>query len=227
MNVDIWSDLVCPWCYIGERNFETALAGFAHRAHVEVRRHSFELDPNGSTEPRLTLPDRHRLDLGVTVEQTKRNMAMVAEQAAAAGLTYDLARAIPVNSFDAHRVLKLGERAGVGERVRTRLMGAYTSEGEILSDHETLVRLGAECGLDPEEIRTMLKDTDLCDEVRDDEKEARALGISGVPTFVVAGRYAVSGGRPPAAFAEALERSWRETAPDATEGGVCGTAGTC
>lgn len=227
MLIDIWSDLVCPWCAIGESDLRTALARFPHRAHVVVRPRSFELDPNASSEPDLALPERHRRDLGVTVAQATRNIAMVTERAAAAGLTYDLGRAHPVNSFDAHRVMKLGESMGVGQWVRRRLMTAYTAEGEILSDRETLVRLATESGLDARRVRTVLGGTEFSAEVRSDEKEARVRGIGGVPTFLIAERRIVAGGIQPDAFRDLLERSWQESVSDVITGDTCRPGGVC
>ncbi|QVQ54078.1 DsbA family oxidoreductase [Spiractinospora alimapuensis] len=227
MFIDIWSDLVCPWCAIGESNLRAALARFPHHEHVQVRPHSFELDPNASTEPGLTLPERHRRDLGVTAERARRNIAMVTEQARAAGLHYDLSRARPVNSFDAHRVMKLGESVGLGQRVRHRLMTAYTAEGAVLSDHGTLVRLAAECGLDPHRVRATLDSADFASEVRADEKEARLLGISGVPTFVIDGRHSVAGGFRPDAFRKLLDEAWSEGPTDSAAGGTCRLDGAC
>lgn len=225
ISVDIWSDIVCPWCYIGKRNFDNALASFEHRERVQVRWHSLELDPLGSPEPRLTLPERHRRDVGGTVEQARQRIGQVVALAAEAGLDYDLDKAMPVNSFDSHRVMKLADRAGVGDAVRERLMAAYTSEGAILSDAETLVRLAAEAGLDPARTRAMLAGEDFASEVREDGEAARRIGVSGVPTFVFDGKVAVSGGQRPEAFTRLLERSWNEQPPD--DQGVCTIGGSC
>ncbi|MFI9556988.1 DsbA family protein [Nonomuraea endophytica] len=126
ITVDIWSDLVCPWCYIGHRRFAHALAAFEHRDAVQVRHRSFELDPRGSTEPTITLPERMRRDLGLPAPQARAGMARVAALAAEVGLEYRLDLAHPVNSFDAHRVQHAAADRGVGEAVRERLMRAYT-----------------------------------------------------------------------------------------------------
>ncbi|WP_280387449.1 DsbA family oxidoreductase [Nocardia wallacei] len=204
--VDIWSDILCPWCYIGKRNFETALADLPGRDDVEIHWHSFELDPGMGREPRQTLLERHHRDLGGTIDDARARLAMVSDLAAQAGLTYDLPNAVPVNSFDAHRLTKLGEAIGRGDAVRERVMRAYTGERAVLTDPETLVRLGTDAGIDADDIRKMLSGTDFAEEVRDDERLAARFGVSGVPTFVFGERYAVSGGRPPADFRRALEQ---------------------
>ncbi|WP_084964970.1 DsbA family oxidoreductase [Thermoactinospora rubra] len=213
MTVDIWSDLLCPWCYIGKRRFERALSAFAHREAVLVRWRSFELDPGLGSEPHLTLPERHLRDVGGTPAQAAQRLAAVADLAAAEGLDYRLDRALPVNSFDAHRLAHYGEHAGKGEAVRERLLRAYTSEGAVLSDLETLVRLGVEAGLDADATRRVLTGSDFADAVRADEIEAARLGVHGVPTFVFAGRYAVSGAQPAEVFTELLTQAWEETMP--------------
>ncbi|MFI0367793.1 DsbA family oxidoreductase [Actinomadura sp. 1N219] len=207
VTVDVWSDVVCPWCYIGKRRFETALDGFGHRDSVRVRWRSFELDPSGSREAELTLPERISRDLGGDVEQAAQRIAMVSGLAAEAGLDYRLDRARPVNSFDAHRLMQYGDQAGAGEEVRERLMRAYTAEGAVVSDIDTLVRIGAEAGLDPRGTEKMLRGTDFADTVRADEDLGHRLGVSGVPTFVFAGRYAVSGAQPVEVFMRLLDEA--------------------
>ncbi|GAA3694913.1 protein disulfide isomerase FrnE [Nonomuraea antimicrobica] len=204
LTVDIWSDLVCPWCYVGKRRFDKALAAFPGRDRVRVRWRSFELDPDGSREPSLTLPERSNRDLGGDRAETDRRMAMLTQLAAEEGLVYRLDRARAVNSFDAHRLMQYADRKGRGEQVRERLMSAYVAEGAIMSDLATLVRLAAEGGLDPGATRAVLDGDAFADEVRADERRARELGVSGVPTFVFGERYAVSGAQPVEVFAEVL-----------------------
>lgn len=208
MTVDVWSDVVCPWCYIAKRRFESGLDGFEHRDSVRVRWRSFELDPSGSTEPAMTLPERSRRDLGDGAEQAARRMAMLTELADEVGLVYRLDQAMAVNSFDAHRLMQYGDHEGVGDEVRERLMRAYTAEGAVVSDVDTLVRIGAEAGLDPGDTEAMLRGTDFADAVRADEDLGHRLGVTGVPTFVFAGRFAVSGAQP----AEVFTRLLREVA---------------
>ncbi|MEU6642040.1 DsbA family oxidoreductase [Saccharomonospora sp. NPDC046836] len=213
LTVDIWSDLLCPWCYIGKRRFEKALSAFPHRDAVQVRWRSFELDPNLHTEPRVTLPERHRRDLGGTPAEAAQRLAAVADLAAAEGLDYRLDLAYPVNSFDAHRLTHYAEQAGHGEAVRERLLRAYTGEGAVLSDLETLIRLGTEAGLEPDATRDVLTGSEFADAVRADENAAARMGINGVPTFVFAGRYAASGAQPAEALTELLTRAWDSPRP--------------
>ncbi|GAA2388081.1 protein disulfide isomerase FrnE [Nonomuraea africana] len=227
--VDIWSDIVCPWCYLGKRRFETALDGFARRDAVQVRWRSFELDPDGSTEADLTLPERHRKDVGGTIKEARRRIGWLSDLAAESGLTYRLDLARPVNSFDAHRLMRYADQEGAGERVRERLLRAYTGEGAVVSDHDTLVRLGAECGLDPAATRAMLGSDDFAAAVRQDEALGRRLGVSGVPTFVFGEKYAVSGAQSVEVFTDLIDRAWREIAPtEVLDGdGVCTVDGSC
>ncbi|WP_067536525.1 DsbA family oxidoreductase [Nocardia crassostreae] len=209
VQVDIWSDILCPFCYIGKRNFETALADFDQREQVEVHWHAFELDPGLGRAPDLSLPERSRQDLGGTEQQTRERMDMVEAMAARAGLRYDLYRARAVNSLDAHRLIKLAESAGLGDAMRERLMRAYTGEGAVLTDVETLVSLAGEVGLDAATTRNLLSGNDFTDAVHADRAAALALGISGVPTFVFDNRFAISGARQPGDFRQLLERSLR------------------
>ncbi|MFC5824811.1 DsbA family oxidoreductase [Nonomuraea insulae] len=216
LNVDIWSDLVCPWCYVGKRRFDRALAAFPRREDVRVRWRSFELDPGGSREPAMSLPERSHRDLGGTRADTDRRMAMLTDLAAQEGLVYRLDLARAVNSFDAHRLLQYADREGRGEAVRERLMSAYVAEGAVLSDLGTLADLAAECGLDPVATRAVLDDGGFAEEVRADELRARELGVSGVPTFVFGQRYAVSGAQPVEVFSQVLSQTFTD-AGDGTE----------
>ncbi|MFC5750121.1 DsbA family oxidoreductase [Actinomadura rugatobispora] len=209
--VDIWTDLVCPWCFIGKRRFEAALGEFEHRDAVEVRWRSFELDPGAPAESTQTIPERIR-DLGMSEAQADEQAARVTALAAEVGLAYRLDLARPVNSFDAHRVMHLAEDEGVGEAVRERLMTAYTGEGAALGDHETLVAEAAKAGLDGGTTRTMLKGDAYTAAVRADEQRAAAVGVTAVPSFVGGGKYLVAGAQPAEVFALLLRRVWEEAA---------------
>lgn len=204
--VDIWADVLCPFCYIAKRNYETALASFADRAGVVTRWHAFELDAAVSREPGPTLVELHHSIFGGTMAQARERIGALSDMAAAAGLSYDLERAYPVNSFDAHRLAKLGDANGVGDAVRERVMHAYTAEGAILSDPETLVRLAAEIGVDQGDVRAMLDSDDFGAAVREDETTAHRNGINGVPTFVVDGGDPVMGVRRPEEYHRMLAK---------------------
>lgn len=205
IHVEIWSDLLCPWCFIGKRRFEAALAGFEHRDDVRVTWRSFELDPGRSTGPELTIPQHISRDLGLAQPAADRVAAQVTDLAAEVGLTYRLDRARPVNSFDAHRLMHHAEAEGVGEPVRERLMTAYTAEGADLSDHDVLAGLAADAGLDG--AREVLSSNAYGEAVRADERRARDFGVTGVPSFVFAERLATSGAQPVGVFADLLTRA--------------------
>jgi predicted DsbA family dithiol-disulfide isomerase len=212
ITVDIWSDIVCPWCYLGKRRFEAALEGFEHRAAVTVRYRSFELDPNGPRNGTLTIPERMQRDLGMRPDQAAEGLRTITALAAEVGLDYRLGNARPVNSFDVHRLLHLGEHRGCGDAVREQLMRAYTAEGADLGDHGVLVGLATEAGLDARDAEAVLAGVDFGDAVRADEALARRFGIRAVPSFVFDSRYAVSGALPAAELADLLEQAWRSAA---------------
>jgi predicted DsbA family dithiol-disulfide isomerase len=212
ITVDIWSDVVCPWCHLGKRRFEAALATFEHRSSVTVRHRSFELDPGGPRQSDLTIPQRMQRDLGLTPQRAEEGLRVLTALAAEAGLEYRLAQARPVNTYDTHRLLHLGEHRGLGDAVRERVMHAFTAEGADLGDRATLVRLGTEAGLDARDVEALLDGDDFGAAVRADEAMARRYGVRGVPSFLFAGRYAVSGALPVAELAELLRRAWRDAA---------------
>jgi len=211
--VDIWSDVACPWCYIGKSRLEAALREFEHRDEVEIRYHSFELAPDAPTSG----PGEHGQLLaakyGLSPAEAQQALDRVRSAAAGDGLElrFDLARSGP--TFDAHRLLHLAAARGVQAAAKERLMRAHFSEGADVADHDTLVRLGREAGLDEAELRTVLGSRAYADEVRADEAQARQLGISGVPFFVVDGKYGVSGAQPVEVFAQLLARVWSERPP--------------
>ncbi|MFF2373727.1 DsbA family oxidoreductase [Streptomyces xiamenensis] len=204
MRIDVWSDVVCPWCYIGKRRLESALARFEHADEVELRWHSFQLDPShpaGLREPTTAMLERK---MGAGPEQIREMQQRVTDLAAAEGLTYDLDRAISVNTLDAHRLLHLADRQGLGDAAHERLLAAHLCEGATVDDLDTLVRLGVELGLDEAETRAALTGGAYADEVAADIAEARRIGVSGVPFFVLEGKYGVSGAQPVDTFLHAL-----------------------
>ena len=225
MKVEIWADVVCPWCYIGKRRFERALEAFPHRDDVEVVHRSFQLDP--AAPARRTEPTVERLahKYGTSVEQARAMMRRVERTAAEEGLEYDLAKTLSGNTFDAHRVLHLAKEKGRQDEVIERFYRAYFTERESVFDHESLVRLAAEAGLDPDEARRVLEEGTYGDAVRADAAEAAALGVQGVPFFVIDRRYGVSGAQPTELFEQALARAWAEAQPltrlESADGPVC------
>lgn len=230
MLVEIWSDVVCPWCAIGKRRFETALARFAHRGEVQVRWRSFELDPTAPREREGDLVEHLAEKYGMSTADARGFQEQMTAQAAGEGWEFDLGRARNGNSVDAHRLLHLAADHGVQDTVKERLLRAYLTDGERIGDPATLARLGAEAGLDHDEATRVLASDRFLDQVRADEAQARAYGISGVPFFVVDGRYGVSGAQPAEALLEVLETAWAAEHPLTVTGGGSGAAcadGSC
>lgn len=208
MDVEIWSDINCPWCYIGKRRIEAALAKFAHADAVNVLWRSFELDPEAPAE----LPGNGAVMLaekyGVPLERAQAMEQTVSDTAAADGLDYDLEHARIGSSFDAHRLVHLAGRHGLQDAMKERLFRARFTEGRLISDPETLVELASEVGLDGAEVRTMLAGDEFVDAVRADELAARQLGITGVPMFVVDRAFGISGAQPAEQLLALLEHAW-------------------
>ena len=234
VKVEIWSDVVCPWCHIGKRRFEAALERFPHRDAVEVEWRSFELDPGapsaaaGEQVSPTEYAERLARKYGTSVPSAQQMTDHMTQQAAAEGLDFRFDKAVRANTFDAHQVIHLAGERGVQDAVEERLLTACFSEGEAVGDRETLVRLAAEAGLDADEVRAALEDQRYAGAVRADEAEAQALGISGVPFFVVDRKYGVNGAQPADALLQVLERAWSERTPliPVIAGGeVCGPDG--
>lgn len=219
MQVEIWSDVVCPWCAIGKRRFEAALAGFEHRDAVEVRYRSFELDPTAARAYEGTATQRLADKYGVPLEQARAMEQRVVDAAAGEGLTFDFDRARPANTVDAHRLLHLAADRGRQAELNERLLLAYFAEGRAIGDPDTLAELAAEAGLDEAEARAVLASETYLADVREDQATARALGISGVPFFVVDRRLGVSGAQPAELILGALRQAWTAAHPLTTVGG--------
>ena len=215
MDVEIWSDIACPWCYIGKRRFEAALAQFEHRDEVRVTWRSFELDPDAPHERSGDRAERLARKYGMSVEQARAAEQQLTAVAAGEGLDFRFDIARSGSTFDAHRIVHLAGDHGLQDAIKERLLRAYFSEGELVGDHDTLVRLAVEVGLAEDEVRDTLAGERFAELVRDDEREAGQLGISAVPTFVVDRALGVSGAQPPEALLELLQRGWanRQSTP--------------
>jgi predicted DsbA family dithiol-disulfide isomerase len=209
MRVDIWSDIACPFCYIGKRNFEKALEMFPHKDQVQVIMHSFELDPQAPKSQNVSMDQMLAKKYGMTVDKARKMNESMTERAAQAGIHFDLEAAILTNHFDGHRLLHLAKERGVQPLMQEKLFAAYFSEGKDVSDHHVLVQLGAEAGLKPAEVKDVLESQMYTTEVREDEAVANELGISGVPAFVLTEKYLISGAQPVETFVEALNTAWR------------------
>ena len=212
MKIDIWSDVVCPWCYVGKRNLDTALARFEHRDRVELRFHSFELDPNAPPEREGDYAERLARKYRVSVGEARAMTARIVDAGAQAGIDFRFDDARMGNTFDAHRLLHLAADRGVQPAVKERLMRAAFTEGAPIGDRETLVRLGVEAGLDEDDVRTTLDSGLYAEAVREDERAAGDYDITGVPFFVIDGTYGIAGAQPPDILLRVLERRWAEVA---------------
>lgn len=210
MKIEIWSDVVCPWCYIGKRRLEHALRDFEHAGQVEVTWRSFQLNPE--TPPGRAVPTLEYL-AGRFGPDSGAMTARVAELAETEGLDFDFGAALTVNTLDAHRLLHLAAGLGAGDAAQERLLRAHFTEGADLSDHETLARLAGQAGVDPDRARAVLAGAEYAAEVRADLKEARRLGISGVPFFVLDRRYGISGAQPAETFGQALRTAYAAEDP--------------
>ncbi|WP_236789668.1 DsbA family oxidoreductase [Amycolatopsis sp. GM8] len=208
MRVDIWSDVICPWCYLGKRRFERALAGFDRRDEVEVVYRSFELDPRlprGEAQRKVPLL---AAKFGRSEAEVREMDAQMEQLAAADGLEYHLVDGLIGNTFDAHRVLHLAKERGVQAAATEQFFQAYFTDQRSLFDEDSLADVAADAGLSRDEVLNVLKDDAYADDVRADVAEARALGANGVPFFVLDNRYGVSGAQPTETFTTALAKAF-------------------
>lgn len=213
MDIEIWSDVVCPWCFVGKRRFEAALARFPQRDEVEVVWRAFELDPSA---PRLRpgpYDQRLAAKYGVSLDEAQAMIDRMVEAGRASGadLRFDLAR--PGNTFDAHRLLALARDAGRQDALCERLFRATFTEGAAIGERAELVRLGTEAGLDADIVSEALAGDAFATEVREDEAEAARLGIRAVPFFVIDRAYGIAGAQPPDQVLAVLHEAW-SAAPD-------------
>jgi predicted DsbA family dithiol-disulfide isomerase len=210
LTVDVISDVICPWCYIGKRRFEAALAQFEHREDVSVTWHSFELDPTAPPVAEGDPAERLSAKYGMSVDEARQRQDEITALAAQDGLTYDLAGARGGNTLDAHRIIHLGAEPGLADPVMERLMSAYFGEREAIGDPATLERLATQAGLPADEVAALLEGDRYADAVRADEDTATRLGIRGVPFFVLGRRYGLSGAQPAEVILQALQQAWDE-----------------
>ena len=229
LHVDIWSDIACPWCYVGKRRFEKALSKFSQRAAVQVTWRAFELNPSApNEEPEGNYSERLAKKYRTSTSDAEAMIARLTDIAKTEGLDFDFTTIRPGNTFDAHRLLHLAQAHGLQDAVKERLLRAYFCEGEAIGDHETLLRVSAETGLKTDLARTVLESDSYADEVREDETIARDLGINGVPFFVVAERYGISGAQTPEVLLQVLEQAQQaivEPTAEYSEGAHCGPEG--
>lgn len=208
MDVEVWSDVVCPWCYLGKRRLETALAQFEHADEMRVVWRSFELDPAAPARPEGTAAERLAAKYGMTMEEVEASWARLTALAEAEGLEYHLDRTRGGSSFDAHRLLQLAREHGRPDELAERLFRAYFTEGLPLGDPDVLAPLAVEAGLPAGEVAQVLAGDRFADAVREDEQQAQLYGIGGVPFFAIDGRYGVSGAQSAEHLLEALTLAW-------------------
>lgn len=215
MLVEIFSDVVCPWCAVGKRRFESALEKFEHADEIDVVWRAYELDPHAPLRREGDYAERLATKYGMSREQAVAANEQLSAVAAAEGLDFHFERAQPGNTFDAHRLLHyaLGQGAGQQDALKERLFTAYFTEGAPIGDPETLLRLASEVGLDPVECAEVLASQRYGDDVRSDEREAHELGVSGVPFFVVDGKFGIPGAQDPDTILSVLNRAWTRAHP--------------
>lgn len=204
--LEVWSDVACPFCYIGKRHLEAALKRFEHRDDVTVTWRSFQLDPSAPAEPTGDMYDMLAAKYGGTREDARAKTANVVAMAAQAGLEYDMDAARPSNTFDAHRLIHLAASLDRQDAMNERLLAAYFTEGAVLADHATLRRLALEVGLPADRVDAVLAGDEFADAVRRESAEAQQLGLGGVPAFVFDRRGAIAGAQPPEVLVAALEQ---------------------
>ena len=233
LRVEVWSDVVCPWCYIGKRRFEAALARFEHRDDVELVWRSFELDGSAppSSDEQGSYAERLASKYGCSITEAQVMIDNMTVTAAQEGLDFRFDLARPGNTFDAHRLLHLALEHGQQNELKERLDAATFTEGSPASDHSALRALATQVGLPEVEVDAVLTSDRYSDAVRADEAQARAYGISGVPFFVIDGRYGISGAQPADTVLQTLDKAWSERPPltlvaqegssPSCEGGAC------
>ncbi len=217
MKIEIWSDVVCPFCYIGKRHFEKAVAQLPFKDEMEVEWRSFQLNPDLQHDPSKDLYTYLAELKGQTREWSVTMHAQVSEMALAAGLHYRFDIAKLANSFDAHRLIQLARKHGISDVLEEALFRAYFTEGALISDHVTLTKLAVEAGLNKDEVERVLAGSDFTEEVENDIREAAQIGVRGVPFFVIDRKYAVSGAQPVAQFVGALTQAYEERGKCAQE----------
>ena len=213
MRIDVWSDILCPFCHLGRRHLELALEQFEHGDEVGVVWHSFQLDRTAPAVDDTPAVDRVAQKYGVPREQMVAQHERMAADAAAVGLDFQWESLRGGNSYDAHRLIHLARALGREDEVTERVMRAWYTEGESIGDPETLVRLGVEAGLAEATVRDLLAGDDHGIDVRTDLALASQIGITSVPTFVLDQKFGVSGAQPVEVFTQVLDRAWQESRP--------------
>lgn len=214
MKIEVWSDIACPFCYIGKRRLEEALTQFPHKDQVEVELKSFELNPNASLNTGKSIYEEFSTKYGMSIEQAKQTAEGIAQQAATVGLTFNFDELIPTNTFNAHRLIKWAKLQRKEAAITEKLLYAYFTESKDLGSFETLADIAEASGLEREGALRILNDKNLyANDVWSDEDAAKQYGIRGVPYFIINQKYAISGAQPTETFAGALQKVWEEENP--------------
>lgn len=232
MIVKIWSDVRCPFCYIGKKKFEAALEKFPQKDNIKVEWKSFQLDPNIKTDPNKSTLDYFVQTKGVTEDQAKQMFNGATSMAAEVGLKLNLETSVTANSFKVHRLIQLAKSKGMGNQIEEALFKAHFEESKNIDDPKVLEEIATAIGMNADEVKTTLASDDFAYEVKQDEMEARNIGVKGVPFFVFDDKYAISGAQAPEDFLRTLEKTWKEYKPkksqlEITEGDSCSTDGNC
>nr|BBH86646.1 DSBA oxidoreductase [Thermosporothrix sp. COM3] len=227
MKIEIFSDILCPWCYIGKQRLRSALARFPYRDQVEISFSSFELDPSLPADSQETIEERTARSTGRSPQEVSAMLTYVTELARQEGLNYHLEGVRLVNSRSAHRLVHLASRQKKQEAMQDRLWTAFLSEHRSISDPTTLLELAVEVGLDPDEVQAVLDSDAYMDEVNADKQRALLLGITGVPFFVIDEKYGISGAQTSEVFLKVLETAWAETHPSTGLELASEAEGTC
>src|SRR5690606_5441585 len=232
MKVDIWSDVRCPFCYIGKRKFENALEQFPHKNEIEVIWHSFELDPSLETNPEVNALEYIAEIKGISKIQAEGMHEHVINVGKEVGLDFDFDKSVVANSFNAHRLIQFAKTKGLANEAEEALFKAHFTDGKNIDDKETLAQIAIIIGMDEKSVLEILDSNAFTDEVRNDQKQAKSLGVSGVPFFVLNNKYGISGAQSPATFLGALQQAWAELEKEKqpliiTKGESCSDEGIC
>lgn len=232
MEINIWSDIRCPFCYIGKRKFEAALKQFSNSESIKVTWKSFQLDPNIETQPNINAIEHLAKAKHMPIEQAEDMVQHVINMANEEGLNFNFGHAVVANSFNAHRLLHFAKSLNKGDELKEALLKAHLVDGKNIDDNKTLISIATENGLDGNAVETMLHSDEFAYDVKQDEMEAQNIGVRGVPFFVFDNKYAISGAQPTAAFLETLNKAWSEYETEKPEliiskGDSCDVDGNC
>jgi predicted DsbA family dithiol-disulfide isomerase len=208
MKIEIWSDIMCPFCYIGKRRLESALENFEYKNHVEIVWKSFLLNPDMKTDPSKSTAEYLAETKGWSLEQTHQIINQVTEMARGEGLVYNMQKTVVANAKNAHRLLQLSKTLRKGGEMKERLLKVYFTEGKNIDDFETLVTLAEEVGLNKERVETCLNSNEFAELVDQDIFESRQIGVRGVPFFVLDRKFGISGAQPMEVFKDTLNKAW-------------------